>query len=185
MMSDPKEREEKPAFPAEGVSLDGAAEGGFDSSLRAGEGPADESLETEESEEGKPPREAEPADTDRLGLPRGGLVAFRKSGGLRFTSRGFVVYRTGWVVPLEGTAGRPRHMTSEALQALEALLLRSRLSRTYRKAKGTPDGYTYEITARYGGHTRYAEVVDGAIPKEQARLIVVLQRLMPPPPVTP
>jgi hypothetical protein len=83
------------------------------------------------------------------------------------------------VVPLEGTDGRPRRMTAAAREAVEAMLLRSGMSRTHRKSSGTRDGYAYEITARYGGRTRYAEYHDGAIPEEMRRLIEVLQRLMP------
>lgn len=176
-MSDP-ERPDGPAdFPAGGFSLRGQGEGGFDRTL----GPADDTgLEPEGAEEGRPPA-APPGDEDALGLPRGGLVAFRKSGGLRFTSRGVAVYRSGWVMPLAGTEGRPRRMTPAALEALEALLAQSGLSRR-RLAKGGPgtrDGYAYEITARYRGRTRYAEAVDGAIPDDLARLIEVLQRLLP------
>ena len=179
-MSDPQEPEERPAFPAEGVSLGGLTAGGFDSSLQADEAPEANDLEAEGTETGTPPAQSVPADEDRLGLPRGGMVAFRKSGGLRFSSRGIVVFRSGWVVPLEGTEGRPRSMTGTAREALEALLLHSGLSRTrHRKAKGTPDGYFYEITARYGGRTRYAEAADGSIPEDLERLIAVLQRLMP------
>lgn len=178
-MSDPHEPEQRPDLPPEGISLGGLTEGGFDRSLKAGApGEAPEGGTAEAAGE-SPPAETVAADEDRLGLPRGGLVAFRKSGGLRFTSKGFVVFRSGWVVPLEGTAGRPRQITAEAREALEGLLQTSGLSRTRRKARATPDGYSYEITARYGGRTRYAEAADGAIPKELHRLIEVLQRLMP------
>lgn len=175
-MSDPTE--EQPRLPAGGVSLGGLGAGDYDSTLSAGEDDAAE-LEEEGAETGAPPKSAVASDEDKLTLPRYGLVAFRKSGGLRFTSRGFVVYRSGWVVPLEGTDGRPRRMTAAAREAVEAMLLRSGMSRTHRKSSGTRDGYAYEITARYGGRTRYAEYHDGAIPEEMRRLIEVLQRLMP------
>lgn len=180
MMSDPNQPEERPAFPAAGISLGGLGADGFDTSLSGADDDEATGLEAEGAEPGKPPRASVPSDEDKLALPRYGLVAFRKSGGLRFTSRGFVVYRSGWVVPLEGTDGRPRHMTAEALAALEAMLLRSGMSRKHhRKTTGTRDGYFYEITARYGGRTRYAEAEDGTIPDELRRLIEVLQRLMP------
>jgi hypothetical protein len=175
-MSD-TERPEGPAdFPAEGVSLGGLEAGEFDRTLGAG----DEGLEPEGAEEGRPPA-APPSDADDLGLPRGGLVAFRKSGGLRFRSRGVAVYRSGWVVPLTGTAGKPRRMTAEALGALEALVTQSGLGRKRlaKTAAGARDGYFYEITARFGGRTRYAETADGAIPEDLGRLIAVLQRLLP------
>jgi hypothetical protein len=187
-MSDPNE--EQPRLPASGISLGGLGAGEYDRSLRAGEGEDAEAdgadredegadLEDEGAEAGAPPARSVAADEEKLTLPRNGLVAFRKSGGLRFTSRGFVVYRSGWVVPLEGTGGRPRHMTEAAREAVEALLLRSGMSRTHRKRSGGGDGYAYEITARYGGRTRYAEFHDGAIPEEMRRLVEVLQRLMP------
>ncbi|NTU77890.1 MAG: hypothetical protein HGA45_00565 [Chloroflexales bacterium] len=178
-MSDTEEPEQRPALPPEGVSLGRLSAGGFDSSLKAGADAAPEGEWREDAGEAPPVAEI-PADEDRLGLPRGGLAAFRKSGGMRFSSRGFVVFRSGWVVPLTGTSGRPRRITDEAIEALEALILRGGLSRTRRrKAKGSPDGYSYEITARYGGRTRHAEAADGAIPEELGRLIEVLQRLMP------
>ncbi|HMQ30449.1 MAG TPA: hypothetical protein PKD53_06945, partial [Chloroflexaceae bacterium] len=158
----------------------GVGAGDYTRSLRPEEEDGGAGLEAGAPAPAGPPRRSVPADEDRLGLPRYGLVAFRKSGGLRFASRGFVVYRSGWVVPLEGTGGRPRHMTREALEALEALLLRSGMSRRrHQQVRGTRDGYAYEITARYGGRTRYAEAEDGAIPDELRRLIEVLQRLMP------
>lgn len=178
MMSDPEQPERQPGLPPSGVSLGGLGAGEYDRTLYAED--TERGLEAEGAEPGPPPALSPHSDDEKLALPRGGLVAFRKSGGLRFSSRGFVVYRSGWVIPLAGTEGRPRHMTAEAREALEAMLLRSGMSRTHhRKARGTRDGYSYEITARYGGRTRYAEVEDGAIPDELRRLIDVLQRLMP------
>lgn len=176
-MSDPERGEGPAGFPIEGVSLGGLGADDYERTLGPGD---DEGLEPEGAEEGRAPA-SPPGDEDELGLARGGLVAFRKSGGLRFTSLGVAVYRSGWVVPLTGTAGRPRRMTAEALAALETLVAHSGLSRR-RLAKGgegTRDGYYYEITARYGGRTRYAEAADGAIPEDLGRLIEVLQRLLP------
>lgn len=177
-MSDPERPEGPPGFPAEGFSLEGAAAGGFDRTLGAGD--EDAGLEPEGAEEGMSPPPLPPGDEDQLRLPRGGLVAFRKSGGLRFTSRGVVVYRSGWVVPLAGSGGRPRRMTAEALGALESLVTRSGLGRKRPAPAGaTRDGYAYEITVRYGGRTRYAEAATGAIPENLGRLIEVLERLLP------
>jgi len=51
------------------------------------------------------PLEAAPADT--LRLPRGALVAMRRSGGLKFRSREVVVYRDGRVNYDDGD-GNPR-----------------------------------------------------------------------------
>lgn len=162
-MSEQNRPDEQPEIPAGGIPLGKLGPDDVDRSLTGG-----------------PTAGAAPADDAALALPRGALVAFRKSGGMRFSSRGFVVYRTGWVVPLAGTAGRQRHMTDPALMALTGLLLRSRLTRdSHRKAKATPDGYAYEIVALVGGRLRQVEYQDGAIPAAARRLIDLLQRLMP------
>src|SRR5687768_16412572 len=129
-MSDPEEREEQGGIPEGGLSLGGLGAGEFDTSLGGAEQPIDEALP----------------------LSRGALLAFRKSGGLRFSSRGVVVLRSGWVEPLAGTEGRRRHITPEALAVLERLLLTSGLTRvSHQKRKPTPDGYSYEIAAHVGG----------------------------------
>ncbi|GAB4428101.1 MAG: hypothetical protein OHK0015_10700 [Chloroflexi bacterium OHK40] len=160
-MSDPEERENQTGLPPGGFSLGGAASGEYEGSLKPAEPDAGQ------------------ANAEQLALPRGGLVAFRKSGGLRFSSRGIVVRRSGWVEPLEGTPGRRRHMTDEALRVLERLLLQSGLTRvSHRKRQATPDGYSYEITARVGG--RLCQVtLDDPVPAEQERLVRVLNRLLP------
>jgi hypothetical protein len=121
----------------------------------------------------------EGADPEALELPRSALLAFRKSGGLRFTSRGILVTRTGWVEPLEGSRGRRRHMTPEALATLERLLLQSGLTRLPANQSGaTRDGYSYEIAARVGGKLRRIELSD-PVPDQQERLVRVLNRLLP------
>ncbi len=174
MMSDPEAPEPPPALPPEGFSLRGLTTDGVDHTLKVDPDAAPEGTEAD-----TPPAQSIPADEDRLGLPRDGLVAFRKSGGLRFSSRGFVAFRNGWVVPLAGTTGAPYRMTEAERTTLEALIP-SGVSRTrHRKAKGSPDGYGYELTARHGGRTRYAEAEDGAIPEALGALIKVLQQLMP------
>jgi hypothetical protein len=119
-------------------------------------------------------------DYEPLTLPRGGLVAFRKSGGFRFSSRGFVVYRWGQVVPLAGTEGRARRLSAEARAALRHRLLMARLGQIQvAPGGGRRDGYGYELVARIGLRTRSLEFDDGAIPPELARLVELLQRLMP------
>jgi hypothetical protein len=164
-MSDPEEREEQGGIPDGGLDLGGLRSGGFDSTLGGAEPPAEEAPEQAAGEE--------------LPLSRGALLAFRKSGGLRFSSRGIMVLRSGWVEPLPGTEGRRRHITAEALAVLERLLLTSGLTRvSHRKRKPTPDGYSYEIAAHVGGKPRYVELQD-PVPDEQERLVRVLNRLLP------
>jgi hypothetical protein len=155
-MSDPEEQRDRKGLPPGGLSLGGLGAGEFDSSLGGAGGPADEGL----------------------ALPRGALVAFRKSGGLRFTSRGVVVTRAGWVEPLPGTEGRRRRIAPDALAALERLLLRSGLTRVEQAAPATRDGYSYEIAAHLAGRERVVELSD-PVPAEQARLVRALTRLLP------
>jgi hypothetical protein len=163
-MSDSDQRDPQSGLPPGGLDLGGLGADDVDRTL--GEPAAAE------------PPEA-PADPERLALPRSALVAFRKSGGFRFTSRGVTVTRTGWVEPLEGTPGRRRHMTDEALATLERLLLQSGLTRAgLRKDSATRDGYSYEIAARVGGKLRHVELSD-PVPDEQERLVRVLSRLLP------
>lgn len=160
-MSDPEEEREQPAIPAAGIPLGGLAAGAYDTTLGD-------------------TRPAEAAPPGELTLPGGALVAFRKSGGLRFSSRGVVVYRNGWVVPLAGSAGRARHLKADALQVLERLILRSGLARVPASSAGaTRDGYSYEIVARVGGKLYQVELSD-PVPAAQARLVQVLTRLLPP-----
>ena len=172
-MPNPEESEQRPAPPPTGLALSGLAASDVDRTLKADAEPTDAPLEV-----AAPPIPPTPANDDQLALPRGGLVALRKSGGLRFSSRGCVVFRNGWVVPLAGTAGNPHRITDVACTELEALLQRSGMSRSLRKARATPDGYAYELTARYAGRTRYAEAMDGAIPPALGELIEALQRVL-------
>jgi hypothetical protein len=158
-MSDPDEREEQGGIPEEGLSLGGLRAGGFDTSLG-----------------GEP---AEQQGGEALPLSRGALVAFRKSGGLRFSSLGVVVLRSGWVEPQPGSEGRRRHITPEALAVLERLILTSGLTRvSHQKRRPTPDGYSYEIAAHVAGRPRFVELSD-PVPDEQERLVRVLSRLLP------
>lgn len=149
--------------PADDAAPAGVPEGGFDlGGLAAGE--ADTSLSAEE-----------------LALPRGALVAFRKSGGLRFSSRSCVVYRSGRVerASLEGPA-RPTYLSRHEIARLRHLLLRARLASWERlRPAPSPDGYSYEIVARFGTNVRRVELADGHIPHAIEPLVRSLSRLLP------
>jgi hypothetical protein len=156
-MSDPNKPDEQPDPPPASFSLGGLDAGEYDTSLNQ---PA-------------------PASDDLI-VPRDALLAFRKSGGLRFSSRAIVVYRNGWVVPADGTEGKPRHLTDDSLAKLTALALRSGLTRHKPTgARQPPDSYAYEIAMRVGRQLRRAEVMDGSIPTDLAALIRALGRLLP------
>lgn len=156
-MSDPNRPEEQPGPPPSGLALGGLGAGAYDTSLR------------------------QPAPAaDDLSLPRGALLAFRKSGGLRFRSRTIIVFRSGWVLQSSCAEDVLRHLGDDALAKLARLALRSGLSR--QRPAGTrhaPDGHTYEIAARIGRHVRRAEALDGSIPADLAALIRALSRLLP------
>lgn len=164
-MSDSDEIGGRPAgLPAGGFDLGGLAAGEADTTLRAGD------------------REEAPAEDELLAVPRGALVAFRKSGGLRFTSRSCVVYRSGRVERASAAAGRarPTRLSPAEMARLRHLLLRARLASWGRERPGpAPDGYSYEIAARYGSATRRVELADPHIPDAIDPLVRALSKLLP------
>lgn len=126
-----------------------------------------------------------PEGDDRLTLPGGGLVAMRRSGGIRFTSRSVVVYRDGRV-SAEGdpairgrNAKETRRLSDEELAELYRALEGADLA-TLPPATGrqSPDAYAYEIAARVGGDDYSIEVFDGSIPGQLAPLVRLLTRYM-------
>jgi hypothetical protein len=132
-----------------------------------------------------PPPAAPPPDPEAaLALPRGALVAMRKSGGLRFSSGELVVYRNGRVVQRRrGTGmalhqGAPQQLSDEHLAELLGILERTRFPRFAGPARQSPDTLAYEIVARVGGRIRAAEVSTGRIPEALAPLIGWLNGLL-------
>lgn len=125
---------------------------------------------------------APPAEDDALRLPRGGLVALRRSGGLRFTTREVVVYCDGRVTADGAPANRrAARCLSEAEMADAWTALAASGLRHLPPGRGQQgsDAYAYEIVARLGGR-KYATVVfDGSIPASLAPLIALLLRLRP------
>lgn len=114
--------------------------------------------------------------SDRPRLPRSALVAFRRSGGLRFSSRGVLIYRNGWIAPLSAPKKRTRHLGPAALLRLKRQLLRSRLNRAPAAVgSATRDGYSYEIVTRIGSREYVVELSD-PLPPTQARLARMLSR---------
>jgi hypothetical protein len=169
-MSDMDETTERPGAGSWGVPEGGFALGG----LAAGE--ADTTLGAEGGEAGSA------APEDLLIVPRGALVVLRKSGGLRFTSRSCVVYRSGRVERgslAEGPA-RATHLSAAEMGRLRHLLLRARLASWEReRPAAAPDAYSYEIAARYGNSTRRVELADHHIPDAIAPLVRALSKLLP------
>ncbi len=125
---------------------------------------------------------------DRLVLPEGGLVAMRRSGGLRFTSREVVVYADGHITA-EGDAapgptrsGQARKLNDEDLAKLYRALDQANFQKLpATSGRQNPDGYAYEIVARIGPASYPVEVFDGSIPRQLAPLIHLLTGYMRPP----
>jgi emfourin len=128
---------------------------------------------------------AAPPAEEPLTLPRGGLVAMRKSGGMRFSSREIVVYRSGKMTrrqsaPAAGPAVTTRHLTLAQLAELHHALQQSDLARLpTRLGRPSGDTFAYEIVARVGRTVKAVEVFEGSIPASLAPLIRLLRGLMP------
>jgi hypothetical protein len=126
------------------------------------------------------------ASDERLVLPRGGLAAMRKSGGLLFSSREVVVYRSGKSTYRQRGAGSGEsavetgHLTLAQLVELHQALKQSNLTRLPATI-GRPgnDTFTYEIIARVGRVVAAVEVAEGSVPASLTPLIRELRRLMP------
>ena len=125
-----------------------------------------------------------PPDTERLTLPRGGLVAMRQSGGMRFRSREIVVYRSGKMVyrqlaPAgEEPAGATRQLPLSQLVELHHLLQQSNFAGLLATGRQNPDAFAYEIVARVGRKVHFVEAFEGSIPDSLAPLIRELRGLM-------
>ena len=125
-------------------------------------------------------------ETLRVQLPLGAFIAFRKSGGLKFSSREIVLYPDGRVsfggadLSKEVYARATRQLNNGQIFDLRKLLDRANFFRLP-SATGNqpPDSYAYEIVARLGSRSNFVEVFDGGIPDALKPLIDKLSALMP------
>jgi hypothetical protein len=121
---------------------------------------------------------------ERLQLPKGALIAFRKSGGLKFSSREIVIYPDGRVSyggsDLPKQAGTPQKLGGAQIAELRRMLDQSGFLRLM-LAGGPqpPDSYAYEIVAQIDAKSNYVEVFDGRIPESLMPLIQRLVKLIP------
>jgi hypothetical protein len=126
-----------------------------------------------------------PAGDERLALPRGGLVAMRKSGGMRFSTREIVVYRSGKLTYRQSGVGsapiaQTRHLPLAQLVELHHALNQSDLARLPAPiGRQSGDTFAYEIVARVGRAVKAVEVFEGSVPASLAPLIRELRGLMP------
>lgn len=151
--------------------------------------PKDERASKLESQPAPKPQQ-EPAppkiETLRVQLPLGAFIAFRKSGGLKFSSREIVLYPDGRVsfggadLSKEIYARAPRQLNNAQIFDLRNLLDRAGFFRLPSAAGNQPpDSYAYEIVARLGKRSNFVEVFDGGIPDALQPLIDKLSALMP------
>jgi len=122
------------------------------------------------------------AADDRLKLPRGAFIAFRQSGGLRFSTREVIVYNDGRVITRHqgklGAGEAARHMTLDEVSDLKALIEQSGLREHPRSiGRPNPDGYAYELIARMGRKSKAIEFFDGSIPSEVQPVLSRLKKL--------
>ena len=125
------------------------------------------------------PPASEPAPADTLRLPRGALVAMRRSGGFKFRSREVVVYRDGRVNYDDGESG-PRTVWTlgdAEMAELRGLLDQAGLAKLPAAGRQNPDAFAYEIVARPARRVYSVEAFQGSIPTSLAPLIQQLGRL--------
>jgi hypothetical protein len=123
------------------------------------------------------------AADDRLKLPRGTFIAFRQSGGLRFSTREVIVYRDGRVIARRqgklGAGEGLRRITPAEVAELKELIAQSNLAELpHSIGRQSPDGYAYELIARVGRKSKAIEFFDGSIPAELQALLVQMKQLM-------
>jgi hypothetical protein len=133
-----------------------------------------------------PQRKPTPPKIEKLQLPLGAFIAFRKSGGLKFSTREIVIYPDGRVSiggadpSKEAYARAPRQLNNAQIFELRKLLDRAGFFRLP-SATGNqpPDAYAYEIVARLGNRSNFVEVFDGKIPDALKPLIDKLSAWLP------
>lgn len=134
----------------------------------------------------QPHQKPAPPKIEKLQLPLGAFIAFRKSGGLKFSSREIVLYPDGRVsfggadLSKEVYARATRQLNNAQIFDLRKVLDQAGFFRLQSAAgKQPPDSYAYEIVARLGSRSNFVEVFDGGIPDALQPLIAKLSALMP------
>ena len=147
-------------------------------------------MKTDSAPEQPPEAPREPsagsAKREPLQLPKGALIAFRKSGGAPGSTREIVLYPDGRVsfggpdVAKEMYAHVPRKMNDAQIARLRKTLDHANFLRM-QSAEGIPppDAFAYEIVARAGNRVNSVAVFDGSIPDALIPLIQQLGALMP------
>jgi hypothetical protein len=164
-MSNPGKKKHLPPPPLSDI-LGTLSDAPYDSGLKVNQPPAP-----------APTPESAPADT--LRLPRGALVAMRRSGGFKFRSREVVVYRDGRVNYDDGESG-PRTVWTlgdAEMTELRGALNQAGLAKLLAAGRQNPDAFAYEIVARPARRVYSVEAFQGSIPASLTPLINQLNRL--------
>jgi hypothetical protein len=122
------------------------------------------------------------AGDDRLKLPRKAFIAYRQSGGLRFSTREVIVYNDGRVISRRqgklGAGEGSRRITPEEVAELKEMIQQSGFFGLPRSiGRQSPDGYAYELVARVNRRSRSIEFFDGSIPAKLQPLLTQLKAL--------
>ena len=125
-----------------------------------------------------------PPERKKLALPKGAFIAFRKSGGIEFSSREMVVYPDGRVT--YDSLGVQKHGPESPRKLNDAQIIQ--LRRTLEQAnffrlqsgegEQSGDVFAYEIVARLGSRTNDVEFFTGNIPAALEPLVKRLTDLM-------
>ncbi len=163
---------------AEGLDVPHGGE--HDSKLEA----VDQKIEDRHGDKSAPPP---PETLDSLELPKGALIAFRKSGGLRFSSHHLVVYPDGRVTHEGGDTAKTALESRARRKLNDAQIVRMRKLLDQANfwnmpptvGKQSPDAFAYELVARIGNKHHQSEMFDGSVPDSMQPLIEQMNKLMP------
>jgi hypothetical protein len=127
---------------------------------------------------------APPPERKKLALPKGAFIAFRKSGGIEFSSREMVVYPDGRIIydslgVQKHGPERPRKLNDAQIIQLRRTLEQANFFRLQSgEGEQSGDVFAYEIVARLGSRTNDVEFFTGNIPEVLEGLIQRLTELM-------
>lgn len=124
---------------------------------------------------------AEEPPADVLPLPPDAFIAFRQSGGLRFSTLAVMVYLDGYVAwqrTRKFDAGQgERQLTPDEVADLQDLITQSGLFGLPRSiGLPSPDGYAYELIAQLADQSASIEFFTGSIPVEVQPIVQRLKQ---------
>lgn len=123
---------------------------------------------------------------DVLDLPKGALVAYRRSGGVKFRTQSIVVYLDGRIIYVDPVTAKPTQpqlpppLSKAQIDALRKMLDQSNFF-GIRVGGGNqpPDSFAHEILARIENRSNFVEVFDGGIPDALKPLVDKLSAWLP------